>query len=136
MVTVRVRLRLAATAFEGGNMREYWKSLGGTGGWEVIERMELERWAGFVSRKAGDLLRAKALPSGEFDVIVDPELTSVFIHEAVGHAAEADAVKNGEGIFAGMTGERVGIDELNVVDDPTLPGKFSSFLLMMEAPTY
>jgi len=126
-VTSRVRLRLAATAFEGGNMQEYWKSFGGTGGWEVIERIELERWAGFVSRKARDLLRAKSPPSGEFDVIMDPELTGVFIHEAVGHAAEADAVKNGESVFAGMIGERIGIDELNVVDDPTLPRKFGSY---------
>lgn len=126
-VTSRVRLRIASTAFEGGKTGEYWKSFGGTGGWELIERIELERWADFVSRKARELLRAKAPPSGKFEVIMDPELTGVFIHEAVGHAAEADAVKNGESIFAGRLGEKIGAEELNVVDDPTLPGKFGSY---------
>ncbi|MCD6524634.1 MAG: TldD/PmbA family protein [Thermococcus sp.] len=125
--TSRVRLRLSSIAFEGGKTGEYWKSFGGTGGWELIERVELEKWAKFVSRKSRDLLRAKAPPSGKFDVIMDPELTGVFIHEAVGHATEADAVKNGESIFAGKLGERVSVEELNVVDDPTLPGKFGSY---------
>ncbi|ASJ02125.1 TLDD - like protein [Thermococcus profundus] len=126
-LTSRVRLRLTATAMENGSMQEYWKAFGGTGGWEIIERVDVEEWTDFVSRKARELLKAEAPPSGEFDVIMDPELTGVFIHEAVGHAAEADAIKNGESIFIGKLGERVGIDELTVVDDPTLPEKFGSY---------
>ncbi len=54
-------------------------------------------------------------------MIMDPELTGVFIHEALGHAAEADSVKNGgESILAGRVGgERIASEELTVVDDPT-----------------
>lgn len=124
----RVRLSISATAMGNGRVQDYWKSFGGTGGWEIIEGIDIAKWTDFVFEKARALLKAEAPPSGEFDVVMDPELTGVFIHEAVGHAAEADAVKNGESIFAGKLGERVGAEELTVVDDPTLPGKFGSYV--------
>ena len=127
-VVPRVSLVLSATARENGEMQTYWKSFGGTAGWELVEGIDLPHWADFVTGKAVSLLHARAPPSGTFDVVMDPELTGVFIHEALGHAVEADSVKNGDSILAGKLGERVAVEGLNVVDDPTLPGKFGSYL--------
>ncbi|WP_048149612.1 TldD/PmbA family protein [Palaeococcus ferrophilus] len=127
-VVPRARLFFSATAKENAEMQSYWKIFGGTGGWEIIERVNVEEWASFVKEKALSLLRASPPPSGEFEVIADPELAGVFIHEAIGHAAEADAVKTGESILAGRLGERIGVEGLTVVDDPTLPGRFGSYV--------
>jgi len=127
-ITPRVRLSFSVTAKKNGDMQTYWKIFGGTAGWEIIEKMNLEHWTSFVKEKAKNLLNASLPPSGEFDVIVDPELAGVFIHEALGHAAEGDAVKNGESIFEDKLGEKIAVEELTVVDDPTLEGKFGSYL--------
>lgn len=127
-VVPRVRLGFSVTAGKNGVMQSYWKSFGGTAGWELVERIDLNHWTALVREKAISLLHARAPPSGEFDVIMDPELTGVFIHEALGHAAEADSVKNGESILAGRVGERIASEELTVVDDPTLPGGFGSYV--------
>ncbi|NPA47876.1 MAG: TldD/PmbA family protein [Thermococci archaeon] len=124
----RLRFFMAVTAKEGSNMQQSWKSLGGTVGWELMERTDVEGIADEIVRDALSLLKASSPPAGSFDVIMDPELTGVFIHEALGHAAEADSVKTGESILTGKLGEKIGVDGLNVVDDPTLPGKFGSYV--------
>ncbi|ASJ06040.1 TldD/PmbA family protein [Thermococcus pacificus] len=127
-VVPRIRFGFSVTAKENGEMQTYWKSFGGTTGWELVEGIDLPQWTEFVREKAISLLHAQAPPSGVFDVIMDPELTGVFIHEALGHAVEADSVKNGDSILAGRLGERIAVENLNVVDDPTLPGKFGSYI--------
>ncbi|AEK73544.1 zinc-dependent protease [Thermococcus sp. 4557] len=127
-VTPRLRIALSVTARENGEMQAYWKSFGGTAGWELVEGIDFPHWAEVIKEKAVSLLHARSPPSGEFDVIMDPELTGVFIHEALGHAAEADAVKNGDSILAGRLGERIAVEGLTVVDDPTLPGRFGSYV--------
>jgi TldD protein len=53
--------------------------------------------------------------------VLDPELAGVFAHEAVGHASEGDLVQEGSSILAGKTGEQIGNDQLNIIDDPALP---------------
>ncbi|ASJ05316.1 TldD/PmbA family protein [Thermococcus barossii] len=127
-VVPRLRLGFSVTAKENGEMQSYWKSFGGTAGWELVEGIDLGHWTSFVREKAISLLHAQSPPSGEFPVVMDPELTGVFIHEALGHAVEADSVKNGDSILAGRLGERIAVEELTVIDDPTLPGKFGSYV--------
>ncbi len=127
-VVPRLRLSFSVTARANGEMQQYWKSFGGTAGWELVEEVDLAHWTDFVKEKAVSLLHAESPPAGIFDVIMDPELTGVFIHEALGHAVEADSVKNGESILTGKLGEIVAAEELTVVDDPTLPGRFGSYV--------
>ena len=124
----RVRFSMSVTAKEGSNMQRSWKSVGGTVGWELMERTNVEGIADYIVRDALSLLKASSPPAGSFDVVMDPELAGVFIHEALGHAVEADSVKTGESILTGRLGEKIGVDGLNVVDDPTLPGKFGSYV--------
>jgi TldD protein len=124
----RVKLIFSATAKANGDMQSYWKIFGGTRGWEVIKKIDFDYWTNFVKNKAKNLLKAQLPPSGEFEIIMDPELTGVFIHEALGHASEGDAIKNGESILEGKLGKKIGVEELTVVDDPTLEGKFGSYV--------
>jgi len=66
------------------------------------------------------LLDAKPAKGGQMKAILDPELAGVFAHEAVGHAAEGDLVKEGSSILQNHIGERIGPKGLTVIDDPTL----------------
>ncbi len=124
----RIRLSLAVTAKEGSNVQQSWRSIGGTAGWEAIEGADIESIARNVVEDAVSLLKASSPPAGRFKVIMDPELAGVFIHEALGHAAEADSIKTGESILTGRIGQKIAVDDLNVIDDPTLAGKFGSYV--------
>ena len=53
-------------------------------------------------------------------VVLDPELAGVFVHEAVGHASEADLVLEGSSVLENRIGEQVASPLINVIDDPTL----------------
>jgi len=69
--------------------------------------------------KAIRMLKAQAPPKGRFTVVLDPEMTGVFAHEALGHACEADSVLERESILADRMGKRIGNELVSVVDDPT-----------------
>ncbi len=66
------------------------------------------------------LIKAKSPPSGKMNVVVDSSLGGVFIHEAFGHAVEADHVLQGSSVVADKIGKIVANDCVNVYDDPTL----------------
>lgn len=72
-------------------------------------------------------MKAKPCPKGKFKVILDPELAGVFIHEAVGHASEADLVLQNDSVFKDKLGERVGSEYVTVIDDATIEGAFGSY---------
>ncbi|WP_423793053.1 TldD/PmbA family protein [Methanocaldococcus indicus] len=73
------------------------------------------------------LLNAKKCPKGEFKVILNPELAGVFIHEAVGHAAEADLVLQNDSVFKDKLGEEVGSEYVTIIDNPTIKDGFGSY---------
>lgn len=69
--------------------------------------------------KALRLVKAAPPPKGRFTVALDPEMTGVLSHEALGHACEADAISDKESILAGRVGEMIGSELVTIVDDPT-----------------
>lgn len=74
--------------------------------------------SGQAKEKALRLLDASPAPKGRFVVVLDPEMTGVFSHEAVGHACEADAVIDGESLLAGKIGKKIGNELVSISDDP------------------
>ncbi len=110
---------------ENGKLQVGMERLGGTGGFEMfsqaLESSEKAR------EKALRLLNAGAPPSGEFTVVLDPKLTGVFIHEALGHAVEADHVIKGESIVGDKLNTRIASEIVNIYDDPTIEGSFGFY---------
>ncbi len=84
-------------------------------------KMNLEKAAETAARSAIAQLSSQPSPKGKFAAVLDPEMTGTFIHEVVGHAAEADAITSRESVFAGKLWQRVGNELVNIYDDPTLP---------------
>ncbi len=122
-----IRLMKNVIGREGTKMQSVFDSAGGAGGWELIEKWNPEEEGLKSAVMAEKLLIAKEPPSGKMNVVMDPSLTGVFIHEAFGHACEADAIIAKTSVLEGKIGEKVGIEEINVYDDPTVKGLRGSF---------
>jgi len=120
METPAVFMRVRAVAKKGSVLQEGVESVGAVGGFEVIEEENPEVVGVKAADKAVRLLDAKLPPAGKIPVIMDQKLTGVFMHEALGHAAEADHVLYGESILRGKLGEEIAYEGLTVADDPTI----------------
>jgi TldD protein len=75
-----------------------------------------------MGKKAADvavsLLDAGTAKGGKMRAVLDPDLAGVFAHEAVGHASEGDLIQEGNSVLKGKTGQKIGNDNLTIVDDP------------------
>lgn len=116
----RVALFLNAVAASEGVIQFGHKSTGGAAGFEVIKKEDLEKFGRTPAEKALRLLKADLPPSGKFPVVMDPELTGVFIHEALGHAAEADLILQNDSILKGKTGTAIGSSQVTIIDDASM----------------
>lgn len=75
----------------------------GTGGYELIENLNLIDNAIKTAEEAVQLTQAAPCPSGTFDVIFDPSLLAHILHEIVGHNTELDRILWDEIGYAGTS---------------------------------
>ena len=115
-----LRLFNLVYAQKNGILQRAVNSIGGLGGFEIVDTEEAKNLSKKTAREAIELLDAKSPIGGKFTIIMDPKLTGTFVHEAFGHACEADIVLNQESILEGKIGEKVAIEEVNIIDDPTM----------------
>ncbi|MFX1475919.1 MAG: TldD/PmbA family protein [Promethearchaeota archaeon] len=127
MVHLVPRIISIVTAKEGTNRQRAFLSVGGRGGYELMEEERSQILGRKAAERAVELLSSVAIKGGKYDVIMDPILNGVMCHEAFGHAAEADSWTAGTTCLEGKFGEAVGPDNLSIVDDPTMPGMRGSF---------
>ena len=74
------------------------------------------------------LLDAEPVVGGNYDVVLDSDVSGLFIHEAFGHLSEADNLVGNESLAKTMTlGETFAVPEFNVIDDPSLDGYPGSY---------
>ncbi len=117
-------LSCSAYAFEAGVRQRGFKVLGGVGGFELARREEALKLGVEAASTALRLLNAPPPPPGKHTCILDPEMAGTFIHEAFGHACEADLVLQGSSILAGKLGSEVASRLVTVVDDPSIQGLY------------
>jgi TldD protein len=116
------------TAMHEGEAAQRFIQQGETGGLEVVKRIRLVEKVEEEAKTLGRVLKtAGKPPTGTIDVVLSPELSGITAHESVGHPQEADRVLGREGAQAGESylkadslGRKIGSDEANVSDDPTL----------------
>ncbi|MGQ9515114.1 MAG: TldD/PmbA family protein [Thermoproteota archaeon] len=122
----------SATSREGALTQNVRDGVASTEGWETIENFDTTEKGVQLGMRARDLLSASPPPSGKMSIVMDPSLVGVYIHEAFGHAAEADAIKAEMSVLAGKLGKKVGSETISVYDDPTIPGAAGSFVFDSE----
>jgi TldD protein len=129
-----------ATASDGGETqrRSYPTSFGGdfgTGGYEIVESMNLLANAEMVREEAVALLTAPPMPAGQADIIIGGSQLALQIHESCGHPTELDRVLGTEISLAG--GSFLTLDQLgklkygsgivNIYADASIPGALGTF---------
>ncbi len=107
---------LAVAKYEGVIQRAVETSASRTG----FNELKMTEACVEVREKVQRLIKANPPPKGRFTAVLDPEMTGVLTHEAVGHASEADAVTSKESIFAGKKGQKIASGLVNIVDDPLM----------------
>lgn len=115
-------LRSASPA-EFANYRYFEKLTSGVGGYEIVEDAFKEHTAkeriDYIVAKAAKLAGAESAPSQVCNVIMDGELASVWIHEALGHICELDSIVEGESkLMDRRLGDQIASPLLNVYEDP------------------
>jgi TldD protein len=121
------RIISAVTAKDGSNRQRAFKSVGAKGGFEDMETERAQTVGETSSRLAIELLSSVAAKGAVTDVIMDPVLNGVMVHEAFGHACEADNWPAHSTVLEDKIGKVVGPEHLNLSDDPTLPSLRGSF---------
>jgi len=118
--TFRTGFGVNAVASDGTTHESGRKSRFGVCGYELFKQYDALALAEEAGAIATKLLHACQPEGGAMPCVLDNELAGVFIHEAVGHAAEADLVLENSSILAGRIGEQIASQYVTVYDDPTL----------------
>ncbi|MCK5851748.1 TldD/PmbA family protein [bacterium] len=80
------------------------------------------------SKIVSELLYAEPAEGGEHNIVINPSLTGVFVHEAFGHFSEADLVENSPSLLEKMQiGAKLGTEILNIIDNPTTKGQIGYY---------
>ena len=69
---------------------------------------------------------ARRPEGGVMDVVMGAGASGILLHEAMGHAFEADFIRKGQSIFTGKMGRRICPEGITIVDDGTIKGNRGS----------
>jgi TldD protein len=116
----RVHLSVASVAKENDRLEYDYSFDGRTGGFEAVEEFLTEEDVRNISKSAIDLLSSHQVPTGTFNVLLDPGMTATFAHESFGHGCEADQVLRGRSYLVNYLNKKLGPENFNLFDDGTL----------------
>ncbi len=118
---------MVATAHDSGIIQSVNITEGGRGGLEQLtNKNKIQQSAKEIALKASQLTLAKPVKEENATIVMNPDFVSLLTHEILGHPSEADRVLGKEMAWAGgawwknKLGEKIGSDNLNVFDDPTI----------------
>ncbi|MFW9924007.1 MAG: TldD/PmbA family protein [Candidatus Thorarchaeota archaeon] len=121
------RLSVNAVGREGNLQQTVSDNIASSLGVKEIMKYNVTAKGTETGQKAIQLLSAAKPLSGKMNLVMDPSLVGVFIHEAFGHACEADGIITKNSILHDKFNKKVGVDEISITDDPTIPGLRGSF---------
>jgi TldD protein len=117
---VTTRLAGEITSKDGNLLQNVRVRAGGSSGFGAIRGQEENIEA--RTAIALDLLRAKSVQAGKYDMVLNQGLSGVFTHEAFGHFSEADIIETLPAMREKMKiGSKLGSDVLNIADDAAMP---------------
>jgi TldD protein len=118
--------RIVATAREGDVFASSREELGSTKGFGFLIKEHPESIGERVAKRLMNQMKAKTPKGGLFTVVLGPDVTGTFAHEAFGHLAEADLTISGS-VLAKNLGMQIASPLVSIYDDGTVEGEFGSF---------
>jgi len=89
-------------------------------GAELISESLAEELAAEATERLDDLFEAKRPKGGRMSLVMGAGASGILLHEAMGHAFEADFNRKGQSIFSDKFGKQICKKGINIVDDGTL----------------
>jgi len=117
---IGIGLRIVASI--EGKHEMLWTSESRVAGWEFIKSINWVEYAIENSKLAVEAASAPYVKPGKYDVVLDNEIVGLMLHEAFGHASEADIVEAGGSVLNGKIGSSVASPLVSIVDDGRIDG--------------
>ncbi|MDD4847250.1 MAG: TldD/PmbA family protein [Bacteroidales bacterium] len=120
----RPMMSLAATCImeQAGQIESSSTSRSYRKGFEYVTPENIEMLAQETVQKTAVLFGAKQPVGGEMPVVMAAGGSGILLHEAIGHAFEADFNRKNISIFSDKLGKKICNEQINVVDDGTIVG--------------
>ena len=90
-------------------------------GAEFFSNALIEEVVSEAIQRTDFLFSASQIEGGEMPVVMAAGSSGILLHEAIGHAFEADFIRTGDSIFTGKLGKEICHPSISIVDDGTLP---------------
>ncbi len=91
-------------------------------GVEMLSDSLIKELAQKVTHRLDESFDARRPKGGQMSVVMGAGASGILLHEAMGHAFEADFNRKGQSIFSGKIGERICGTGIHILDDATLKG--------------
>jgi len=121
----RLTLSLVVFIAKDGETRQMYTVKGWTGGFE--EAFLADEEIADTVETAVQLLTARRIEPGTYDVVASPEVAGLVAHESFGHGVELDMFVRDRARAKEYFGKRVGTEKVSLSDDPTVPGAYGSY---------
>ena len=107
-----------------GNMEFLSDSRSQCAGFEFISGGDWCSFSRGVAETSLKAVKAKAPKAGIYRAVADPDLVGLILHEALGHASEADLVTTGESVLDSCLDKEVASPVVTIVDDGLVDGGY------------
>ncbi|MBR5041677.1 MAG: TldD/PmbA family protein [Bacteroidales bacterium] len=97
-------------------------------GIEMLSDVLIDELAAEAVKDLDDSFAARRPKGGKMSVVMAAGASGILLHEAMGHAFEADFNRKGQSIFCDRMGQQICKKGINILDDATVPGNRGSLL--------
>ena len=115
-----VTLNSSCVMVEGGQTQTGRSSRGFRKGFEFLTNDIIDLMARETVDSGDILFRAITPRGGSMPVVFGAGASGIFLHEAIGHAFEADFIRTNTSIYSDMLGKKISNENVTVVDNPTV----------------
>jgi TldD protein len=91
-------------------------------GAEMLTDSLIEEMAVQTADRMDDRFAAQRPKGGKIPVVMGAGASGILLHEAMGHAFEADFIRKGQSIFNDKLGKKICDSHISIVDDATIKG--------------
>jgi len=111
---------------ENGKTENFYVGRSFRKGSESIDNTLVDELSKEVVDKTSLLFKATKPKAGEMEVVMAAGESGILLHEAMGHAFEADFNRKNLSIFSDKMGKKIAEDFVTIIDDGTMPGRRGS----------
>ena len=117
-------LRQLSVAASAGKMERVSDGESQCAGFEFIQDRDWTKFCREISELATKAVDAQMPAAGTFEVVADPDLVGLILHEAFGHASEGDLVTTKESVLQGKLGTTLAGQDVTICDQGIIEGGY------------